>query len=140
VRRETYIEKSKENQVQPRISVFTFARIPSISLSLRLSHDIKNWNGKKYATVVPRRSEREDELSSDGDLRDILAHVKCLGPLMLQRLELRVWMYEMEKEYNNSEDSFVDGYRENSYPSNFPGCNRVDGYKADLSFLDALGK
>jgi hypothetical protein len=140
VRREIHIEKSKEDQLQHPISVFSIAKIMSISLSLRLSHNIKDHNGKKYAAVIPRRSEREDELSSDDDMRDILAHVKSLGPLMLQKLELRVWMYEMEKEYNDSEDSFVDGYRENSYPSNLPGCERVDGYEIDLSFLEALGK
>jgi hypothetical protein len=89
---------------------------------LRLSHNIKNRNGKKYAIVALRRSKCGYELSYDDDMRDILAYVKSLGPLMLQRLQLRVWMYEMDNEDDNSEDSFVEGYGKNNYRSNLPGC------------------
>jgi hypothetical protein len=49
-------------------------------------------------------------------------------------------MYEMDNAYDNSEDNFVERYGKNSDRSNLQGCKRVDRYKVDLSFLEALGK
>jgi hypothetical protein len=118
------------------MSVFTFAKITSISLSLRLGTETEGRDGKWYERLVPERDR--DSPDADDDLRDIIRHVQALGMTSLTHLNIGVWIFQTEA-VSQETNNHVDEVRAEDVHKCLSGYQDVQVYEVDLSFLAGLG-
>jgi hypothetical protein len=131
---ERYLAKKKE--IYYPVSVFTFAKITSISLSLRLGTEIEGRDGKWYEKLIPERDR--DSPAADDDLRDIIRHVQTLGMTSLTHLNIGVWIFQTEA-VSQEPTNNMDEVRSEDEHKCLSGYQDIQVYEVDLSFLTGIG-
>jgi hypothetical protein len=127
----------KTAQIVKPISIFTFAKITSISLSLRLGTEMEQVDGEWYERLVPRRSEKT--LFDDLDLSEILQHVRALNGHSLNHLDLNVWILQSDPlDWDDAINATLE-VEMGRFHESLSGYQDVNGYEVDLSFLQSFG-